>query len=182
MSRQDIERWEARYRHYTPGTPDPDPWLVRHARPLPPGTALDVACGLGQNAIWLASQGHRVIAVDGSYTALRHGYARARAEGLGTRVLFVQADLDRFSLLPATFDLIVVMRFLARPLVPMLIAALRPGGHLLYATYTLHRLQRHPHLNPDYLLAPGELRELFTDLNVLVYEEEGEWARLVARR
>ncbi len=182
MSRQDIERWEARYRQRTPVDLQPDPWLVRHASSIPPGTALDVACGLGQNAIWLAQQGHRVVAVDGSYTALRHGYARARAEGLGHRLLFVQADLEHFGLRPHTFDLIVVMRFLLRPLVSELITALRPGGHLLYATYTVHRLRRHPHFNPDYLLAPGELRELFTDLEVLFYEEEGEWARLVARK
>ncbi len=182
MGRQDIERWESRYRQCTPVDLQPDPWLMRHASPIPPGIALDVACGLGQNAIWLATQGHRVVAVDGSYTALRHGYARARAEGRGLRLLFVQADLEHFGLRPNTFDLIVVMRFLLRPLVPELIAALRPGGRLLYATYTVRRLRRHPHFNPNYLLAPGELRELFDELNVLSYEEEGEWARLVAKR
>ncbi|HBY95522.1 MAG TPA: hypothetical protein DEP84_16460, partial [Chloroflexi bacterium] len=122
------------------------------------------------------------LGVDGSVTALRGARAEAQRRGLGSRVLFVQADLDWPCLAPATFDLIVVVRFLARGLAPTLEALLRPGGTLLYATYTHKRLASHPDFNPTFLLAPGELPTLFPRLTILEAEEPDEWAYLRAQR
>ena len=178
MSREDLERWEQRYEKYADRDWRTDPWIVAQARGLPAGCALDVACGVGQHARWLAARGHRVIAIDGSYTALRRGRSDASTGG----VLFVQADLERGALPAATFDLVVVARFLLRPLAPPLARTLRPGGHLLYATFTERRLAERPDFNRAYLLATDELPHLFPSLEVVEYTEVDAWARLHARR
>lgn len=182
MSRPDLERWEARYAEGGPAYWEPDPWVTARAVDLPPGRALDVACGWGRHALWLAARGHSVVGVDGSLTAVRGARAEALARGLAGQTLFVQADLDEPCLAPASFDLVVVVRFLDRCLAPTLETLLRPGGTLLYATYTRRRLESRPDFNPDFLLAPGELATLFPRLTVLESEEPDEWAYLRARR
>lgn len=181
MSRPDLERWEARYADGGPPDWRPDRWVAARAADLPTGRVLDVACGWGRHALWLAARGHTVVGVDGSLTALGGARAEAHRRGLAPQVLFVQADLDRPCLAPATFDLIVVVRFLDRDLAPTLEALLRPGGTLLYATFTRKRLDSRPDFNPDFLLGPGELPTLFPGLTILETEEPGEWAYLRAR-
>lgn len=182
MSREDIERWEKRYAECGPPDWRPDPWITAGAAEVPPGRALDLACGRGRHALWLASRGHTVLGVDASMHALRAARDEARRRQLEARLLFVQADLDLPILAPASFDLIVVVRFLDRRLAPTIEELLRPGGTLLYATYTRERLRTHPDFNPNFLLESGELPTLFPRLTVLESEEAGEWACLRAVR
>lgn len=183
--------WDDRYRsgdHRVPAEADP---LVRDvADGLPPGSlALDLACGPGRNALHLARQGHRVVAVDLSQVALERLSDEARREELP--VMPVQADLARFTVPPASFDLVVDVHFLERALFPVIRRALRPGGRLVFTTFTTREIDGFGRDLPRrLLLEPGELRRAFADLDVLRYEEDvfrrcggrrRAMARLIAR-
>jgi SAM-dependent methyltransferase len=113
----------------------PNRFLVREVEDLEPGRALDLACGEGQNAIWLASLGWDVTGVDYSEVALAK--ARARAEREGARVDFVCADLVEYEPAVAQFDLVIVL-FLHIPasdrkdVLAKAAAALAPGGTFVF--------------------------------------------------
>jgi SAM-dependent methyltransferase len=163
-------------------------WLVRNRELLPTaGTALDVACGRGRHALWLAAQGFRVTAVDRDATALGHLADEARARG-GAGIVTAVLDLERRGdVLPAdAFDVIVVVHYLHRPLFPQLVGALRVGGVLVYETFTTAQAARGKPTNPDFLLRPGELQTLVRPLEVLAAREgvfDGrDVASVVARR
>jgi SAM-dependent methyltransferase len=177
--------WDERYRRGEHPGPEPDPFLVQvtpliRERLPQSGRALDLAGGAGRNAAYAAGLGFTVTMVDASAAALDK--ARAR----GVPLTLVQADLERgeYSPPPASFDLVMVFFYLYRPLFPALQAALKPGGLLVYRTYTVDRLRTHPDANPSFLLQPGELRNAFGDLQVLKYEEAPEKpvAALLAQR
>ncbi len=159
-------------------------WLASHA-PAPPGqVALDLACGRGRHVLALARAGYRTTGIDMQLDALRSAQAAARRSGL--QVSLVCADLTALSLPPRCADLIVVTRYLDRPWFSGLERALRPGGVLLYETFTEQQLRhgRGPR-SADHLLKPGELRQLATGLEILFDEEVTEpeaVARLAARR
>lgn len=165
--RADIERWDEKYRtgsHSIELKPDP---LLSEIESLfeGGGVALDVACGLGQNAAWLAGQGYEVIGVDGSWEGLRQGRDDL---GLGRLdVTLVCADLDCFAVPPGAFDAITVFRYLNRPLFPALAAGLRPGGLLVYKTFNSNLTRERPTFNTHFLLRPGELAELLGELDCL---------------
>jgi tellurite methyltransferase len=184
MTRQDRARWEARYAGRDPQAyPEASPLLARFAQHLPEsGLALDVACGMGQNALWLAERGLRVLAVDFSLIALRRGLSEARARHLAGRVTFVRADLDAFWLTPGAFDVVTVFLFLDRKLFPALRAALRPGGLVIYQGRNWRRLRADPTANPAHLLRPGELERAFTDWEVLAGGDVADRTHVVARK
>lgn len=138
------------------------------------GPVLDVACGSGRNGLYLAAHGASVLGVDRSEAFLEQGRALARAvqalTGRRPDVRFVRLDLETPS--PPAFareslGVVLVARYLHRPLVPVLRAALKPGGLLLYETY----LEGHQALgkpaNPLHLLSRGELAGWFGDWEVL---------------
>ncbi len=177
----DAPDWDERYRRGEHPGPDPDPFLVRHApliRQLLPrgGTALDLAGGAGRNAAYAAGLGFTVTLVDASAEAL------VKARSLPITV--IHADLERGGYIPqsAAFDLVMVFFYLQRDLFPAIETALRPGGILIYRTYTTERLRRHPKANPNFLLQPGELRTAFPNLHALAYEESSPTAALLAQR
>lgn len=189
MTQSDRERWDAKYAAKSaPQSVCPDEWLMKHVEGRSPGEALELACGLGHNSIWLAQQGWSVDAVDVSSVGLK--LAAQLAERSGTRdVSWIEADLDNFSPRAAAYDLVVVFRFLDRVQLPRLIeSALRPGGLLIYETFSRAQMARADnHLRcADFTLAPGELPSLFPGLTVLSYDEvdlaDRSVARLVARR
>ena len=151
------------------------PWLTAHRHLLPPGgAALDVACGRGRHALWLAGQGFSTRGVDRDGEAVQ--FLKAEAERLDLPVAAGVVDLesDGVSLGQAAYDLVVVMRYLHRPLFPALRAALKPGGVLVYETFTRAQAARGRPTNPRFLLEEGELRELIQPLAVLV-EREGDF-------
>jgi tellurite methyltransferase len=167
LAKADRERWD---RKYAAGNPHasfaPDPLLVRCAHLLDGrGWALDLACGVGQNAIWLARQQYDVLGVDASLAGLRYG--RAAVAETGLRVQFVAADLDEFVLPRDTFTVTIVFRYLDRALFPSLKAALTPGGLIIYQTFNINRLRATPQMARRYLLEPGELARIFADFDVI---------------
>jgi tellurite methyltransferase len=191
MARSERQHWEDRYRHNDADPGPPSPLLVEHAPLLCGELALDVATGRGRHALWLARNGFRVHAIDISSAAAAGLAARAREEHCAIAPLV--ADLDAFPLPTTTYDVVVNVNFLVRPLVPSLALALRPGGILLFETFLAEEGQRgdgHPR-NRAHLLAPGELRQRLTGLvDILSYHEgpvqrgaeQVHLARLVGRR
>ncbi|WJW75629.1 methyltransferase domain-containing protein [Thiohalobacter sp. IOR34] len=165
------DKWDAIYRA---ASEEPRPAAVLHdyGHLLPlSGRALDLACGRGGNALYLAARGFEVSAWDVSPVAIGQLRSRAAAGGLA-----LQAEVrDVLAEPPAVrhFDVIVVSRFLERALAPALIAALRPGGLLYYQTYVREAVDDAGPRNPAYRLAPGELLELFAPLRPLLYRDEG---------
>ncbi len=164
-------KWDDRWReHQGPG--QPARVLAENAHLLPAsGEALDLACGLGGNALLLARRGLRVRAWDLSGVAVERLRAQARAEGLPLEA--EERDVCARPPPPGAFDVIVVAHFLERHLAPALVAALRPGGLLYFETYTQEALSPSGPGRPEWRLAPGELLELFRPLRPVVYREEG---------
>jgi tellurite methyltransferase len=148
------------------------------------GRALDVAMGRGRHALPLARAGFRTFGVDLDFDVVR-GTVRAALDA-GTPIAAWCADLTAYPLPPARFDLVVVARYLQRDLFPALRAAVRPGGVVLYETFTIHqRVLGTGPKSPDHLLGEGELRGYFEDFEIVFYEETSApeaVARLVARR
>jgi tellurite methyltransferase len=166
---------------------EPTLWLVDHRHLLPrAGTALDVACGRGRNAIWLAQRGLETTAVDRDTAALES--LRSQAHRLELALTTMAIDLEGGDTrLPAeAFDVVVVVHYLHRPLFPVLMEAVRPGGILVYETFTRAQAARGKPTNPAFLLEPGELRTLVAPLDVVI-EREGDFegkmlASVIARR
>lgn len=175
MSRSDGERWDARHREaLAAGSPDlpPAPALVEHHALIaaqPRGSALDVAAGLGRNAVHLARLGFSVDAVDVSAVAVEHLAGVARAHGLPLRAQ--QCDLATAPLPGAAYELVVVTCFLERRLYALLPEALAPGGLLLFETFLPDPGATYGPQDPARVLEPGELRAAFGGLDVIAYRE-----------
>ncbi len=163
-------KWDERYRQAR-GPGQPVQVLEQNIHLLPRfGSALDLACGLGANALLLASQGLQVTAWDLSPVAIARltAAAEAAARPLTAAVRDVVAEPPP----PRSFDVVLVSRFLERALCPAINASLRPGGLLFYQTFTRTRVGGSGPNNPHYLLAEGELLGLFPELHPVVYRDE----------
>jgi SAM-dependent methyltransferase len=145
----------------------PSPWVLRFLPLLPhDGTVLDLACGSGRHVLALLAAGHAVIAVDRDVTGVR-ALAAPRLE-------VVEADLEAgaWPLDGRRFAGIIVTNYLHRPLLPALVAAVQPGGVLIYETFARGNERFGKPSNPDFLLQPGELLETVRGrLRVIAYED-----------
>jgi SAM-dependent methyltransferase len=137
--------------------------------PLSAGRALDVACGKGRNALYLAERGFRVTGMDISAVALAE--VRRRAAGRALPVMVVQTDLENAHLVEAQYDLIVNFNYLQRSLIPQLHSALKPGAHIIFDSYLIEQKDIGHPKNPEYLLAHNELLRLFAGTRILYYRE-----------
>ena len=188
--------WNKKYAEGSHTSLEPETLLVQvydeYLASRPPGTVLDVAGGAGRHALWLAQRGWRIKLIDISERAIalaRENLRNAVPDALETLVETELADLKSIQNLGQTedkYDLILVFFFLQRELFPALAAALKPGGLLIYKTYTTEQLRlsggpRHPR----FLLQPGELQSAFPSLQLLHYRESltnKATAELVARK
>jgi len=128
------QRWDERHRERDIESSEPNPILVAEASKLSPGAALDVACGVGTNAVWLASRGWQVTAVDWSRVALEK--AQAKADSAGLAVDWVEADLLDWSPPSDAFDLVAIAYLHLPPeerrtVYAAAARAVAPGGRLL---------------------------------------------------
>lgn len=146
----------------------PSAWVCRWAEHIPAGgRVLDVACGRGRHARWLAARGHPVEAVDRDAAMLAD---LAPVPGVTTRCADIEAGPWPYP--EAAFAGIVVVNYLHRPLFPHLLAALAPGGVLIYETFAAGNERYGRPANPAFLLQPGELLDVVRrQLHVLGYED-----------
>lgn len=165
------KEWDERYRQGRTMPDEPAALLVENLSLLPKGgKALDIAMGTGRNALYLASLGFRVTGVDVSAVAVEK--CREKAERLGLPIEALVADLERSPLPSNEYDLIVNFYYLQRSLTAQIVAALRTGGVLVFESFTIDQLQfGWGPKSPDHLLHPGELREMFAEMEPLLYHE-----------
>jgi SAM-dependent methyltransferase len=185
MSREDRDKWDARYRAGGHVGVSPSPFLVSLANRLPRrGRALDVAGGAGRNALWLAARGLDVTIADVSEVGL--AVARERAERAQLHVQTREVDLEE-EFPEGPWDLVVCILYLQRSLFETFPRVLAPGGLLVFLQPTVINLERHAKPPRDFLLEPGEGRSLIQDLDIL--ESDEGWsidgfheARILARK
>lgn len=186
MSNEARHKWDARYQSsgYLYGL-EPAKLLVENKGLLPPrGRALDIACGEGRNAVYLAEQGLDVVGLDISAVGLRK--ARELAEQRGVALDVQLWDLER-SVLPAgSFDVIVCIHYHQRSLCPTIAEALTPGGLLVLELHTTANLAYHAKPSRPFLVEPNELIGWFPTLQLNSYREQvldGQAvAQLIARK
>ena len=137
-----------------------------------PGAVLDLACGNGDNGIFLAKRGYEVTCCDISPESL--GQVAKLAEANNARVEIWQVDLERAGVNPLpgdTYGAILVFRYLHRPLLRCIKKALKNGGLLVYETFTVEQRKFGKPRNADFLLNPRELLQTFGDWEILHYFE-----------
>jgi rhodanese-related sulfurtransferase len=149
----------------------PSRWLVRNFGLLPKGLALDVAMGRGRNAVYLATRGFDVDGVDVDPEAVSAARSLARRLNAPIRAVVGNVEDGTYIVPEDGYDVIVVFNFLHRPLFPDLKDGVRPGGVILYETFTEDQPSYGRPTNPDYLLRAGELREVFAGWEILAYRE-----------
>lgn len=169
----------------------PSDWLTANVDLLPRGgRVLDVACGTGRHALWLAAHGFDVHAIDRSAEAIASLRQSAESRGLHITTAVIDLETDPVPQLPPGFDAVLVFNYLHRPLMPSLLAAVKPGGCIFYETFTARQAERGHPKNPDFLLRDGELLTLvrlgqgpFTVLRAREAEFGGRFiASIVAER
>ena len=189
MSQTDRDKWNARYADggYE-SRQRPSAFLEQTSHLLPTtGRALDLACGSGRNALFLARRGMAVDAVDISRLALALGLMQAG----DLPITWIELDLDLGFEAPADYDVIVNMRYVDTELVTSLIDSLRPGGLIVIEQHLLTDEPVVGPKNPAFRIAKGTLAKLAHGLEVerleegLVRDPDGRTAalaRLVARK
>jgi 2-polyprenyl-3-methyl-5-hydroxy-6-metoxy-1,4-benzoquinol methylase len=163
--------WDERYAMGDSKGREPAAIIRDHLDLLPKeGKAFDLAMGSGRNALFLASQGLEVTGIDISKIAVER--CRKEAKRLGLKLETHVADATQWDLGQERYDLILNLYFLERALAPAIIAALKPGGILVFETYTLAQLDLEggPR-TPTWLLHPSELPVMFRPLRNLYYRD-----------
>jgi SAM-dependent methyltransferase len=181
-------RWDTIYQKRNGRYPVPDPLLFEYTLPLAlyadqgiERRALDLACGVGQNGVWLASQGYIVDLMDISRVALMSARSEVEQRRLWN-INLLQVDLDTVQLGRSVYDLVCVFRYLRRELFPQLVNTVRPGGRIIYETFNVRYLEEVPAFNPAFLLEPGELLSYFASWDILYCDEEYAISQLVAQK
>ena len=172
MNTGDKEKWNARYTNAKDALPEAAEVLIENLHLLPStGTALDLACGRGANALLLARQGLTTSAWDISDTAVELLDTLAKQQQLS--ITTEARDVSDKPPAAESFNVIVVSRFLDRALMPALKTAIKPGGLILYQTFIRDKVSDVGPDKPDYLLDENELLSFFTDWRIRAYREEG---------
>jgi SAM-dependent methyltransferase len=167
-----IEKWNRVYSGLNQESRPVAAVLAENDFLLPPtGAALDLACGLGGNAVFLAEHGLAVTAWDISSVAIDGLAAYALLRGL--TIDACQREITANSFKECRFDVIVVSRFLDRGLRDAIIDALKPDGLLFYQTFTREKASPEGPDNPEYLLGCSELPALFSPLRLVFYRDNG---------
>jgi SAM-dependent methyltransferase len=157
--------WNERYRQGGYLTRDPLPLLVEKESLIAHiaggrGPALDLACGTGRHALYLAEKGWEVEAVDSSEVALELLSRKAQEKSL--TIDSRHADLENeFSIQPDAYDLILDCCYLYRPLFSEIRAGIRQGGIFFGTIALVDNAPEVAPMNPAFLLKPGELEAQF---------------------
>ena len=166
------QRWDARYAK-TNNQPQACRVLRDFSHLLPvEGQALDLACGMGGNALLLAQAGLSTTAWDLSPVGLEKLAKQAERQALA--ITIQHRDVLEKPPLPDSFDVIVVSYFLERDVFPALVDALKPSGLLFYETFVADKPVAIGPSNPDYLLLENELLRVCESMVIRAYREEGQ--------
>jgi SAM-dependent methyltransferase len=186
----EIRDWNERYRLRERPAEDfdaaPTPLIVATAANLAPGKALDLACGTGRNALWLAERGWEVSAVDGAPAAIESLRTRSGERGLNINTFAADLEKGEFQIRPSRWNLIAMCYYLQRDLFEPAKRGVTPGGILVAIVHVNEPGE------PDsaHRLRPGELEKYFAGWEIL-HSYEGKAndsahrravAEIVARR
>jgi tellurite methyltransferase len=167
----DIRGWNERYRCQARPVEDfsaaPTRLLTQTATNLNPGAALDLACGTGRNALWLAQHGWRVTAVDGAEAAISALRDRASLSGLNIDARKADLTNGEYRIKPEAWDLIAICYYLQRDLFEPAKRGLAEGGVLLAIVH----ITEDGEVPTEHRLAPGELVRYFDGLEILHHYE-----------
>lgn len=181
MTDDDRIRWDQRYADLGSPTAEqagPAGVFAPYREVFPSrGLALDVACGPGLGAVWLAGRGLTVWGLDVSPVAIEQARGLAERSGVGRRCRFDVVDLDRGLPAGPAVNVVYCARFRDRRLDRVLIERLAPGG--LLATCALSEVGGRP---GPFRAGPGELRDAFGELEVIAEGEGDGQAWLLGRR
>ncbi len=166
-----IQGWNDRYlskEHQADGKEaSPTPLLAKTAEKLPSGRALDLACGAGRNALWLAANDWDVTAVDGSSAAISLLREQASTQSLTMETQVADLQAGEYQISPASWDLVVIAYYLQRDLFDPAKEGVAPGGLLLAIVHISE-----PGEDPkETRLEPGQLAAYFQDWEILHYYE-----------
>lgn len=168
-------QWDEKYRKLGAGKSAADPFLAQALEHVPGGgRALDLACGAGRHTVELARR-FDVVALDLSAEALRLTRDRCSRSELSVETRQIDLEAPEADLGRDRFDLAAAFYFLHRPLMSAIARCAKPGGFVVYKTFTVKSLPlaEGPRTR-DYLLEPGELPTFFPGWRVITYEEESE--------
>jgi tellurite methyltransferase len=162
-----METWDERYSGGKYSTDKPHRLLIELAGKLKPARVLDLACGAGRHAVFLAEKGWQVTAVDNSAVGIE--IARQRAKEKGVTIDFRVADLEtgEFAIEPDAYDLIGDFYYLQRDLFVPMKAGVKAGG-IIVSTVHIYGAGEDA---GNFLLREGELREYFRDFEIRHYHE-----------
>lgn len=149
---------------------EPSQWIVKYA-PLiiKKGRVLDLACGNGRHAMWFAKHDFYVDAMDCD------AQVTSSMEAINNiNVIIADVEASDWPQSDQRYDGLVVSRYLYRPLLQTLATMLNPGGVLIYETYMVGNEHYGKPSNPDFLLRPNELFEVYSPLLSIVSFEQGE--------
>ena len=144
-------------------------WVKRWSHLVPPGeSVLDIACGRGRHVKWFASRGHTVTGVDRSAEAIQ------AVAGVGEAV-FADIENNPWPLMNGErirqFSAVVVTNYLWRPLFPVIVQSVAPGGFLIYETFSQGNETVGKPSNPEFLLRPAELLQTLATMRIIGFEE-----------
>jgi tellurite methyltransferase len=169
----EIQDWNKRYRlRERPAEdldPAPTPLLIETAAALAPGRALDLACGAGRNALWLAEHGWEVTAVDGATAAIEILQTRAAQHGVKINTVVANLEKDEFEIEPARWDLVAMCYYLQRNLFEPAKRGVTPGGILL----SIVHLTEPGEEDGPHRFRPGQLEQYFAGWEIL-HRREGK--------
>jgi len=166
------DKWDAAYADQECDATSAADVIQQNIHLLPhTGTALDLACGLGGNAIQMAQHGLSVQAWDVSSIALDKVTRYAQKYGLD--IVTALRDVESNPPSADNYDVVVVSYFLYRPILLSIRNSLKKGGLLFYQTFTAEKVSHTGPTNPDYLLNRNELLSVCDGMDILVYREEG---------
>lgn len=170
MAIEDKIKWDKKYRE-TPGLLKDRPHSKKLETVIDKAKGkrvLEIACGTGRNAVYLAQKGFEVEALDISQTALEF------LDKKGHENIFIKlVDLEGYVPHPDSYDIIVKTNYLDREIIPRLADALKKEGILFIETYMDHPSNTKPGSNPDFLLKAGELKSFFgkNSFEIIEYDE-----------
>ena len=148
----------------------PSPFLVENIDILPKGKALDLAMGYGRNTLFLANHGYEVEGIDISTQCVSR--VRKIAEASDLKVTATCSDLEKdYVIEKESYDLIICFYYLQRALFPDILDGVKPGGAVVYETFTVDQTRFGRPKNPEHLLKPNELLGVFREWRVLRYRE-----------